>query len=437
MKTKTYFIQTFGCAMNEYDSERIASVAESKGYIPCQNSNEADLIIYNTCSVREKPYVKLSSYLGQARIYKETNKDLIVGITGCIAQQDGNELLKRFKMVDFVVGTDALSRLDTILDAAISGNRVADIEENNSGEYTLAAFSRKKSISANVTIMKGCENFCSYCIVPFVRGKERSRNPKEILDEIKRLADDGVKEVCLLGQNVNSYGKELSDNVDFSDLLAMVAKIPLIKRIRFITSHPKDFSEKMIHTIAEHQKICKYIHLPLQSGSDKILEAMNRNYTCKEYLNKIDYTKKIIPNIAFTSDFITGFPGETEEDFLETIKAVKYVNYDQIFAFNYSVRPKTAAEKLGDTVDYNVKNERLSRLFKVQEELFNERLTNMVNNEVELLVKYKKEDNLYVGSNEAGKSVYFSSEDTINTGEFVKVKITEASRKGIKGSLIV
>ncbi len=436
MKSKNYFIQTFGCAMNEYDSERIASVAENKGYLPCQKIDEADLIIYNTCSVREKPYVKLASHLGQIKILKEVNKNLKVGITGCIAQQDGNELLKKFKVVDFVVGTDALSRLDEILDSVLSGKKISDTEENNSDEYSLAVFNRKKSLFANITIMKGCENYCSYCIVPFVRGKERSRKPNEILDEIKRLIDNGVKEVCLLGQNVNSYGKDLSLDIDFSDLLRMVSDIDGIKRIRFITSHPKDFSHKMIHTIAESDKICKYIHLPLQSGSNKILKLMNRKYTLGEYLEKIDYAKKYIKNIAFTSDFITGFPGETEEDFIETINAVKYVGYDQIFAFNYSVRPSTAAESMGDTVSYEIKNERLSRLFKVQEEIYNEKLKNMINRKVKVLIKENKDDDIYIGSNEAGKNIIFSSENNLDVGQLVDVIITEATRKGIKGYLI-
>lgn len=434
MRTKTYFIQTFGCAMNEYDSERIASVAESRGYIPCKEASEADLIIYNTCSVREKPYIKLASYLGLAKIYKKTNPHLIVGVTGCIAQQDGDALLKQFKTVDFVVGTDALPRIGSIIDKALEGNRLADTEKTKDN-FTIAEFNRKPSIRANVTIMKGCENFCSYCIVPFVRGKEQSRKPDEIIDEVKRLADNGVKEICFLGQNVNSYGKELSCGTDFSDLLKMAEKIPSITRIRFVTSHPKDFSEKMVHTIAESSKICRLIHLPLQSGSDRILKAMNRKYTCAEYFKKIDYARKIMPDIGFTSDFITGFPGETEEDFTQTLAAVKYVDYEQIFAFNYSPRPGTAAERMGDTIDYQVKNSRLTRLFKLQEQLHNSRFEKLNGMETTVLVleQLEKDGEIsYLGVNTYNRNITFTSEKPVVLGDLVTVKISK-TRGGISG----
>lgn len=435
MRTKTYFIQTFGCAMNEYDSERMAAAAESRGFIPCEAASCADLIIYNTCSVREKPQTKISSYLGRARIYKERKPDIIVGITGCVAQQEGEALLERFKTVDFVAGTDAVSRMGDIIDKALSGIRFADTGET-SKVFSIGEFNRRPSVTAGVTVMKGCENFCSYCIVPFVRGKELSRKPDEILKEVERLADKGVREICFLGQNVNSYGRDLSCETDFSDLLKMADRIPSINRIRFMTSHPKDFSEKMIHTIAECEKVCRYIHLPLQSGSDRILKAMNRKYTLKEYMDKLDLARKIMPDAGFSSDFITGFPGETEEDFNDTLKAVGYAEYEHIFAFNYSPRPGTAAEQMGDTVPDEVKNERLTRLFELHGRISDARLPGFVGTETEVLVTERKEAGVFTGCNTCGRNVNFISDTDMEPGELARVKITEARRGGFFGILV-
>ena len=435
MHMKTYFIQTFGCAMNEYDSERIAAAAESRGFVQGESASASDLIIYNTCSVREKPYTKISSYLGLARIYKEKNPNVIVGITGCVAQQEGEVLLKRFKVIDFVAGTDAVSGMGEIIDRALSGSRFCDI--GRIGEnFSISQFERKPSVSAYVTIMKGCENFCSYCIVPFVRGKELSRKPSEILDEIKRMADIGVKEICLLGQNVNSYGRNIACGVDFSDLLKMVDKIPSIKRIRFMTSHPKDFSEKMMHTIVECEKVCRYIHLPLQSGSDRILAAMNRKYTLKEYLAKLDLARKIMPDMSFSSDFIVGFPNETEEDFKSTLEAIGYAKYDRVFAFNYSVRPGTAAEQMGDTVPDEVKHERLARLFEFHGQISDGRLSDFIGTESKVLVTGRKKDGVFIGYNECSRQVIFTSDMDIELGRLVRVKIMEAKRGGFSGMLL-
>lgn len=434
MNFSSYYIYTFGCAMNEYDTERIAAGLERRGLVQSSTAESADVIILNTCSVREKPYIKISSYLGKIRKARRKLPNILIGITGCVAQQDGKVLLKKFKIVNFVMGTEALSRIDDILEKAFMGKRFVDTALDTA-LFTIDGFERKKSVKAHVTIMKGCENFCSYCIVPFVRGREASRSSDEIVDEVKRLIDVGIREVCLLGQNVNSYGRNLAENIDFSDLLRKVHKIDGLKRIRFMTSHPKDFSEKMINTIAECEKICKFIHLPLQSGSDKILEAMNRGYTFKEYASKIDLTKKLIPEVVFSSDFIVGFPNETEADFENTLDALKYVGYDQIFAFNYSPRPMTAAADFQDDVPDEIKSARLIRLFEMQNIIYGKKLDSLSGSVLSLLVSGKSglEQGVYSGLNVADKVIKFRSERLITAGEIVKVKVCKTDRNSLFG----
>lgn len=434
MMHKSYHIFTFGCAMNEYDTERIGAALERYGLYNAGKSVEADVVILNTCSVREKPQAKISSYLGKLRVRKEKGEPILIGITGCVAQQEGEKLLEN-PWVDFVMGTEAFSRLDDIIERAFRGERFADVSVETDN-YSISGFHRKKSISAYVTVMKGCENFCSYCIVPFVRGKEASRKPSEIIDEIKKLADNGTAEICLLGQNVNSYGKGLEENIDFSDLLKMADRVPGIKRIRFLTSHPKDYSEKMINTIAECDKICNFIHLPLQSGSDKVLEKMNRGYSFAEYAAKIDFTKKTIPDVSFSSDFIVGFPGETEEDFVRTLYALEYVGYDQVFAFCYSPRPMTAAFSMKDGVTAEEKSARLNRLFEIQNSLYSKKLASLSGSVMELMVtgRGEKGPGNYLGKNICNRTINFSSVKDIAEGDLVKIKVTKTGGNFLSGS---
>ncbi len=414
MTTKHYFIYTFGCAMNEYDTERIAAALEAKGYIPSDKVNDSDFIVLNTCSVREKPQVKILSYLGQIRLLKEKNPNIIVGISGCVAQQEGNKFLKNNKVVNFVMGTDAISHIDNIIERAINGERFADTYIDSSS-FSISNFNRKDKIAANVTIMKGCNNFCSYCIVPYVRGREVSRPSTEILNEIKSLIDKGAKEVCLLGQNVNSYGKNLSEDINFPKLLSMVNKIDGLERIRFVTSHPKDFSINMINAMAENEKVYRYLHLPLQSGSNIILKAMNRKYTYEDYKEKIELARKIMPDIEFSSDFIIGFPNETDEDFNATLKAVEEIGYDRIFAFNYSPRPGTKAFDIEDNVPANVKSERLNTLFTFQDSLYDKKLTEMKGITTQVLVTDIDEtkEYSYYGLNIYNRKVAFSSKNKL------------------------
>lgn len=434
MTTKHYFIYTFGCAMNEYDTERIAASLEAKGYIPSDKVEDSDFIVLNTCSVREKPQVKILSYLGQIRLLKEKNPNMIVGISGCVAQQEGEKFLKNNKVVNFVMGTDAIAHIDNVIERAINGERFADTDVDSSS-FSIANFNRKDKIAANVTIMKGCNNFCSYCIVPYVRGREVSRPSAEIVNEIKSLIDKGVKEVCLLGQNVNSYGKNLSEDIDFPKLLSIVNKIDGLERIRFVTSHPKDFSLEMINAMAENEKVCRYLHLPLQSGSNSILKAMNRRYTYEDYKAKIEQARKIMPDIEFSSDFIVGFPNETDEDFNATLKAVEEIGYDRIFAFNYSPRSGTKAFDIEDNVPANIKSERLNNLFALQDSLYDKRLPEMKGITTKVLVTEIDEtkEYPYYGLNIYNRKVAFSSKNKLEYGSIVNVLIDTAKRNCMYG----
>lgn len=434
MTTKHYFIYTFGCAMNEYDTERIAAALEAKGYIPSNKVEDSDFVLLNTCSVREKPQVKILSYLGQIRLLKEKNPNMIVGISGCVAQQEGNKFLKNNKVVNFVMGTDAIARIDNVIERAVTGERFADIDVDSSS-FSISSFNRKDKIAANVTIMKGCNNFCSYCIVPYVRGREVSRLSAEIVNEIKSLIDKGVKEVCLLGQNVNSYGKNLSEDIDFPKLLSIVNKIDGLKRIRFVTSHPKDFSIDMINAMAENEKVCRYLHMPLQSGSNSILKAMNRRYTYEDYKAKIEQARKIMPDIEFSSDFIVGFPNETDEDFNATLKAVEEIGYDRIFAFNYSPRSGTKSFDIKDNVPANIKSERLNNLFALQDSLYDKLLPDMKGITTQVLVTEIDEtkEYPYYGLNIYNRKVAFSSKNKLEYGSIVNVLIDTAKRNCMYG----
>ena len=434
MSSKHYFIYTFGCAMNEYDTERIAASLEARGYIPSDTVDDSDFIVLNTCSVREKPQAKILSYLGQIKLLKEKRPDMIVGVSGCVAQQEGDKFLKNNKVINFVMGTDAVSHIDDIIDRALNDERFADTEVDSSS-FSISSFNRKDKIAANVTIMKGCNNFCSYCIVPYVRGREVSRTPEEIISEVKSLVRKGVKEVCLLGQNVNSYGRNLSEKIDFPDLLSLVNKVEGIERIRFVTSHPKDFSDKMIYAMAENDKVCRYLHLPLQSGSNQILKAMNRRYTYEEYKEKILKAREIMPDIEFSSDFIVGFPNETDEDFNATLNAVKEIGYDRIFAFNYSKRPGTKAFDMEDNVPAEVKSERLNSLFELQDSLYDKKLPSLTGIKTEVLITDINEDKEfpYYGLNMYNRKVAFSSDKSLNYGDTVNVLIQNARRNCLYG----
>ena len=344
--TKVY-IKTFGCQMNKLDTELSIGSLAKKGYSFAEEEKDADVILLNTCSVREKAEHKVYSQLGSLRDQKEKNPELILGVLGCMAQNEGDKIFKRMPHVNLVCGTRMFSRLPELLDEISAGNkRILAIDEDGEVNFDRLVTQRQNRYSAFVSIMRGCDNYCSYCIVPYVRGREFSRSVTEIVDEVKKLADDGCKEVTLLGQNVNSYGKGLSGKVTLATLLRELDPIGGIERIHFITSHPRDMTKEIIEAVGELPGVCEYLHMPAQSGSDRILKKMKRQYTSAHYRELVDMAKSIVPGIKIASDFIVGFPGETEEDFQATLKLAKEVDWKVAFVARYSPRPGTAGWRL-------------------------------------------------------------------------------------------
>jgi tRNA-2-methylthio-N6-dimethylallyladenosine synthase len=369
MRTKHLFINTMGCQMNVYDSGQIQNRLAPLGYRPTEDLEKADMIIVNTCSIRDKAEQKAFSFLGRLAPLKQRNPGLIIGIGGCVAQQEGRRILKRMPYVDVVFGTHAIGRLPGIVQRIVEKRcRVVDIEisETISPEDFVLDGYPQTNTSAFVTIMRGCDNYCTYCVVPHVRGRESSRSVQDIVAEIEHLVSKGVREVTLLGQNVNSYGLKEGTS-SFFQLLTAVNAVEGLKRIRFTTSHPKDLSPELITCFQRLDKLCRHIHLPVQSGSDTVLKRMNRRYTRNVYLDKVEKLRFSNPDLAITSDIIVGFPGETEADFEQTLSLIRRVEYDGLFAFVYSDRPNAPAVKFSDKVDDAIKKERLQRVLATQE----------------------------------------------------------------------
>jgi tRNA-2-methylthio-N6-dimethylallyladenosine synthase len=371
MSTKHLFVNTMGCQMNVYDSGQIQSRLAPMGYEPTSDLEKADVIIVNTCSIRDKAEQKAFSFLGRLVPLKKRNPQLIIGIGGCVAQQEGRRILKRMPHVDLIFGTHAIGRLPYIIRRIVRSRcRVVDIEISESvsaDDFVLSAHPQTEA-SAFVTIMRGCDNYCTYCVVPYVRGRESSRTMDDILLEIEHLVSKGVREVTLLGQNVNSYGKKEGFG-SFAQLLTKINDIADLKRIRFTTSHPKDFSEELIECFNQLEKLCHHIHLPVQSGSDAVLKRMNRRYNRQIFMEKVRGLKDRCPDIAVTSDIIVGFPGETDADFDATISLVQEVGFDGLFAFIYSDRPNAPAVRFGDKVEQEVKKDRLQQVLACQEKI--------------------------------------------------------------------
>jgi len=362
------YIKTFGCQMNKHDSEAVMGLLISHGYEVTENRDDADIFLVNTCSVRKHAEDKVYSMLGELRKLKKKNKiDSIVGVMGCMAQKDKNGIFKRASNVDFVCGTHNLHKIPEIIKSVIEKRTKIEMTDMDKQVFVSPTLSsRENKNSAWVSIMRGCNNFCTYCIVPYVRGREVSRSSKDIIREVKELVHAGYKEITLLGQNVNSYGKELNENVDFSDLLKLIHEIEDIKSIYFITSHPKDISLKLIDAVANLEKVSRSFHFPIQSGSDKILRLMNRGYTLSHYMDIVNKLKERIPNIRLGTDIIVGFPGEDETDFNQTYQVIKEINFSQVYMFKYSPRQGTAAFKLNDNVSEQVKKNRLNSIIHLQ-----------------------------------------------------------------------
>jgi tRNA-2-methylthio-N6-dimethylallyladenosine synthase len=433
---KHVYIETYGCQMNEHDSERMLRLLEEVFYSETKEAKEADLILINTCSVREKPEHKVYSALGRFKKLKE-EKGTIIGVAGCVAQQEGERLLDRMPYLDMVIGTQAIPALPGLVQKVETlGQRVCEIGFDAEGEYLKTPLPQRPlfKVKSYVTIMQGCDRFCSFCIVPYVRGRERSRPSKEIIREIKDLAEMGVKEVCLLGQNVNGYGKGMGGELGFSELLHQINEVNGIERIRFTTSHPADISEELIQAFPKLNKLCEHIHLPFQSGSNRILKAMRRGYTKESYLEKIDRLKEICPSIALTADAIVGFPGEEERDFEETLELLQKVRFDDLFSFKYSPRKGTRAAQYEARVEEKVKQDRLSILQEIQKEITFQKNQELEGRMEEVLVEgqSKQSDRDGTGRTRSNKIVNFQG-DLGLVGKLIHVRITKAFPHSLRG----
>ncbi len=433
---KTYYLKTYGCQMNEHDSENIAAMIESLGFKRIDDYEDADLVLLNTCSIRENAHNKAFGMLGRLKHIKETkNPSLIIGLCGCMAQEAGvvEEILKDYRFVNFVFGTHNLHELPSILTKSYeTGSQTIEVYSKEGDLVEDMPVKRTNSYKAYVNIIYGCDKFCTYCIVPYTRGGQRSRKKEDILKEVRELVDDGYKEVTLLGQNVNAYGKDLYDDYGLGELLEDVSKTN-IPRVRFMTSHPWDFTDRMIDVIAKYPNIMPSIHLPIQSGSSRILKLMGRRYTKEEYLELFDKIKSKIPGVMVSTDIIVGFPGEEEEDFKETLEIAEYCKYDNAFTFIFSKRENTPACKLKDNTSLSEKEERLQRLNEVVNHYFLENNKKLVGKTVEVLVEgISSKKNMYYGYSDTNKLINFTGDD-LKIGDIVPVEIDSAKTWSLDG----
>ncbi len=425
-----YFILTYGCQMNVHDSEILSGFLEDMGYEEADNLEKTDMVILNTCAVREKAEEKVLGKIGSLKELKKENPHLIIGVCGCMVQQEktARKIKSRYPHVDLFFGTHNLYKFPELLkEAEQSRKTVLDIWSGRDGVVEDLPKHRKDGIKAWVTITYGCNNFCAYCIVPYVRGRERSREMSNIEAEVEGLAVEGYKEVTLLGQNVNSYGKDLFPKVTFAQLLERLDRIEGLERIRYMTSHPRDFTRELVEVILHSKKICEHFHLPIQAGSSKILEKMNRGYTREHYLELVNYIRKLIPRSSITTDFIVGFPGETEEDFNDTLDIVERVRFDSAFTFIYSPRKGTTAADMPGQIPQEVRKERLRRLMEVQNRISREINDELKGETVEVLVEgiSKQEPLMLTGRTRTNKIVNFKGKKEL-LGELVRVRITES-----------
>ena len=428
----TAVIKTFGCQMNARDSEKLTGILKCVGYkiLPEEEEEEADFVIYNTCTVRENANLKVYGRLGKLGHIKESRHDMMIALCGCMMQESDvvEKIKKDYKFVDMVFGTHNLYQFPELLYQALAQRQtVIEVWEGTERIVEELPVERKYSFKSGVNIMFGCNNFCSYCIVPYVRGRERSRKPEDIIEEIKELADDGVKEVMLLGQNVNSYGKGLDEEISFAELLRRVCKVYGIERVRFMTSHPKDLSDELIEVMASEHKICKHLHLPLQSGSSRILKEMNRQYSKEDYLALVDKIRVAMPDIALTTDIIVGFPGETEEDFLETMDVVRRVEFDSAFTFIYSKRTGTPAASMEDQVTEDVVKDRFGRLLVLVQEKAQRKNRSLQGKVLPVLVESinPQDPTLVSGRLENNSVVHFPGNENL-IGQIIDVRLKEA-----------
>ena len=433
------YIKTFGCQMNVYDTEKLYRILDDS-YSQVDTPNEADLVLINTCSVRDKPEQKLYSLLGELRRLKDENPEMLIGVGGCVAQQEGETITKKSAAVDFVFGTHNLSLVPSLIELRRSGAapQVA-IDYRDEWEDLPLGITGDSRVSAFVSISRGCNKNCSYCIVPTTRGKEVSRAPSEIEREVRILAHRGAREIILLGQTVNSYGRDLEPRMKFTGLLDSLSAIDGIERIRFTSPHPQEVRQDFFDLVAENPKICQHIHMPLQAGSDRVLKLMNRNYRKQRYLDIIQGLRERTPNISITTDIIVGFPGETEEEFEETLEVMKAVEFDSSYSFIFSPRPGTLAADMEDTLSHAEKLERLQRLQALQNEITTRRLQSWLGKEVEVLLDGPSKDgsgrlqgrisqNILLNLNEV--------DEALEPGMLVMAKVTAAARYTLKGDVL-
>lgn len=437
-KGKKYFLRTYGCQMNVHDSEEIKYYLESLGYTAVDVLEDADIVILNTCAIRENAKDKVFGYLGRCKHLKKTKRDLIIAITGCLMQQpkEIEKIHNRHKYIDIIVGTHNLNELPSmIINANQKHLQEIEVYSNSDIVFENVKYNRDSKFSAWINIIYGCDKFCTYCIVPYTRGRERSRKIEEILDEVRDLKNKGYLEITLLGQNVNAYGKDLNLGYDFATLLEEVAKIG-IPRIRFVTSHPWNFTDKMIDVIAKYDNVMPYVHLPIQSGSDEILKKMNRKYTIDEYKKLFDEIKSKVKNVSITTDIIVGFPNESDEDFQKTLDIVNFCKYDGAYTFIFSPRDGTPAAKMVDTIPIEIKEQRLYKLNELVNKYSLESNEKLVGNVEKVLVvdKSEKDDSKVFGYTESMKLVNFVGSSEL-IGKIINVKIIDAKSFSLDGEV--
>ena len=433
-KNKVY-IETYGCQMNVADTEIVLGILNNKGYSQTKNADEADVVLFNTCSIRENAEQRIYGRLGNFKNLKESKPDLVVGILGCMAERLRKDLVEQKSIVDLVVGPDEYRRLPELIDVAYNGDKGIGVKLSRTETYDDIIPHREDGLQAWISVMRGCDKFCTFCVVPFTRGRERSRALGSVIDEVRQLSERGFKEVSLLGQNVNSYK---DNDKDFANLLAACAEVDRSMRIRFTTSHPQDLSDKLLHTIDEHPNICNYIHLPVQSGSDRILKLMNRTYTIDHYLKLIEKARRMIPGVSFSTDIISGFPTETYEDHVNTLDVIRVVRYDGAYMFKYSPREGTKAYAMNDNIPDKTKSKRLQEIIELQQQISYEINQELVGTNEVVLVEgpSRKSNNFLAGRTDTNKVVIFPKNNDIQAGDYVRIKINRATQATLFGDFV-
>ncbi len=434
IEKKRVYVETYGCQMNVADTEVVLSIMSATGYAVTQMPDDADVILVNTCSVRDNAEQRVLQRISTLKNYKRNNPGVLIGVLGCMAERMRTELIDRGNVVDMVVGPDEYRKLPDLVDDAFNGQRGIAVKLSRVENYDDIMPLRTEGINAWLSVMRGCDKFCTFCVVPFTRGRERSRSLSSVLEEVHKLSDRGFKEITLLGQNVNSYH---DGTYDFADLIGRVSEVDRSVRIRFMTPHPQDMSEKLIHVIAENENICKHVHLPVQSGSNRILALMNRTYTIEHYLNLVDMIKQAIPGASFSTDFISGFPTETVDDHRQTLEIIRTVGYDGAFTFKYSPREHTKAWDMGDDVPDSIKVDRLNEIIELQQEIALGKNRLMIGTQVEVLVERNsaKSNDEWMGRTDTNKVTVFPK-GSAHIGDLVAINVRRCNSATLFGDIV-